>query len=366
MSNNPFMSIFPLHNIYNYSNSNIHTSTNYNSIVGSGYVSVISNVSINNPSNTLNTAISNLFRYGILQRNISENFHTRNNHTHHTHNTEQLPFDNQQPIEQPTEHQTTVPLVVSTSLTDDDQITTYNAIEPSTVQEQVIENSSSIENISSIENSSSIESTFNLCASSNIMNTIAYKSIYRNCGWYSKSTLIISYIKGGDVRCYQCYNMVKYNDIEYAKIIFLNTVNINKYKKKITLQTKYNNEQSVLAINNQLYLDPVVCVCTNCCKDNITLNKLPKYAPRSYSDLLSDYILNEQYELITNDITTIYNNNKFNIINDKINYLNFNLNEKQIILNNLVNRNNNLTNNINLEIEKFTLLNKQYLNNTEI
>ena len=145
---------------------------------------------------------------------------------------------------------------------------------------------------------------------------------------------------------------------------------MNKYKHNLRNILNYTEQQqSTVAIHNKLHISPVLCICKNCVNENVLSNKLPKYAPRSYGDMLSDYILNEKFDLITTDITTIYNNsnsNNINIINDRINYLKININEKQNILNNLINKNDKLTTNIDLEIEKFNLLNIQYINNNEI
>ena len=202
----------------------------------------------------------------------------------------------------------------------------------------------------------------------NTVNISAHKTIYHNYGWYNKNNFILRYIKNNNTRCYQCYNMIEYINIEYVKLVFSN--NVNKYKHNLRNILNYTEQQqSTVAIHNKLHISPVLCICKNCVNENVLSNKLPKYAPRSYGDMLSDYILNEKFDLITTDITTIYNNsnsNNINIINDRINYLKININEKQNILNNLINKNDKLTTNIDLEIEKFNLLNIQYINNNEI
>ena len=202
----------------------------------------------------------------------------------------------------------------------------------------------------------------------NTVNISAHKTIYHNYGWYNKNNFILRYIKNNNTRCYQCYNMIEYINIEYVKLVFSN--NVNKYKHNLRNILNYTEQQqSTVAIHNKLHISPVLCICKNCVNENVLSNKLPKYAPRSYGDMLSDYILNEKFDLITTDITTIYNNsnsNNINIINNRINYLKININEKQNILNNLINKNDKLTTNIDLEIEKFNLLNIQYINNNEI
>ena len=198
----------------------------------------------------------------------------------------------------------------------------------------------------------------------NNANYDAVKIIYINYGWYVKSASILPYMKTHSARCYQCYNIITYNNLEYSKI-FTNNEKIHKYNN-IYAHLHIYKKHSLNAIKNQEKILQLICICTDCYNSNINLNKLPKYAPKHYGDLLADYILNEKFELITNDIETIYNNNNLMIINDKINYLKVNMNEKQQMLNNLINKNAILINNVDLEIEKFQILNQQYINNNEL
>jgi hypothetical protein len=130
--------------------------------------------------------------------------------------------------------------------------------------------------------------------------------------------------------------------------------------KQTIINTKHITEKNING-----YISCLSCLCKTCCNTNKTLDIFPKIAPKSYSDILADYILNERFDLIANDILKI-NKTKMNIINDKINYLKFNLNEKTAILNNLVNENQKLSNNLDLEVEKFKILNEQYCKNKEL
>ena len=110
----------------------------------------------------------------------------------------------------------------------------------------------------------------------------------------------------------------------------------------------------------------IVCICLSCYNENISLNKLPKYAPKSYSDILSDYILNEKFELILCDIENIYNTKHLNMMKTKITYLQLCVSEKQNIINNLISQNNKLTQNINTEIDKYKILNQHSITNAEL
>lgn len=199
----------------------------------------------------------------------------------------------------------------------------------------------------------------------NLTNTTYMNIVYRNCGWYLKSKTILKYLNNNQARCYQCYNMIDYENIMYSRILS-------------------NNDNNIKLIGN------IICLCKICCDANINnvnhfnhtndtnttniknnnsnktiIKSTPKYAPKNYSDILADYILNNKIDLIINDIEKI-GQKEINAVEDKINYLKFNINEKQVILNSLANQNKKLTENLDLEVEKFKLLNKQYSQNKEL
>ena len=187
---------------------------------------------------------------------------------------------------------------------------------------------------------------------SSIIKNVGTDTIYRNRGWYNKTKFILKHMNNNIAICFQCYNSIEYKDIEYSRIIFL-----NDSKKKDTGKDKGKD-------NITGYIS---CLCKSCCNiiNNITNNNIPKLAPKTYGDIIADYVLNERFDLITIDIEKM-NQIKMNIINDKIKYLKFNMNEKNVILNNLENENNKLSNNLDLEVEKFKILNEQYAKNKEL
>lgn len=208
------------------------------------------------------------------------------------------------------------------------------------------------------------------CNISGIVKNIATDTIYRNRGWYNKTKLILKYMKDNIAICFQCYNSVEYKYIEYSRILFNdidnknNTINntiLNDKKKKkhnITKNITHNIAQNIA----QNIIGYVSCLCQACCKIS---NTIPKLAPKTYGDIIADYILNERFDLIAIDIEKI-NQTKMDIIDDKIKYLKFNLNEKNVILNNLTNENEKLSNNLDLEVEKYKILNEQYSKNKEL
>lgn len=174
-----------------------------------------------------------------------------------------------------------------------------------------------------------------------IIDNVANVSIiYRNRGWFVKSKNIIKYLVNNTARCFQCYDMIDYKNIMYSRILAGNS-----------------------GVSDGI--GGVICLCKNCCDVEKTNNQIPKMAPKIYSDILADYILNERFDLIANDIEKV-GNKKIDIIEDRINYMKLNINEKTVILNNLVNQNNKLTENLELEVDKFELLNKQYTQNKEL
>lgn len=188
---------------------------------------------------------------------------------------------------------------------------------------------------------------------SSIITNVAKDTIYRNNGWYNKNKVILKYLNDNNImRCFQCYNSIEYKYIEYSRIIFFNDDN----KKK----TNKNNSQ--INHNQTGYIS---CLCQSCCNVSKISNTTPKLAPKTYGDIIADYILNERFDLIAIDIEKM-NQSKMDIIDDKIKYLKFNLNEKNVILNNLVNENDKLSNNLDLEVEKFKILNEQYCKNKEL
>jgi len=168
--------------------------------------------------------------------------------------------------------------------------------------------------------------------------------------------------------CFQCYNSIEYKDIEYSRIIFFDNVtnknkSLNTTNAVNTTTTKNIKQQNHNSTHN--ITGYISCLCKSCCKISDTMLNIPKSAPKTYGDIIADYILNERFDLIALDIEKM-NQTKMDIIDDKIKYLKFNLNEKNIILNNLTNENKTLSNNLDLEVEKYKILNEQYSKNKEL
>lgn len=186
----------------------------------------------------------------------------------------------------------------------------------------------------------------------NIVKSLTNNILYKNRGWYNKSKYIIKYLNNNTSRCFQCYNIIEYANIEYSKIFTIN-------------ETKISKPYSAIGNITGIGIDNIICLCTLCCENNNKQCIIPKIAPKTYSDVLADYIIYDRSDLIACDIGIIHTM-QMDIILKKINYLQFNLNEKTVILNNLINENDKLSNNIDLEIEKYKILSVQRTKNKDI
>ena len=204
---------------------------------------------------------------------------------------------------------------------------------------------------------------------SSIIKNVATDTIYRNRGWYNKTKFILKHMNNNIAICFQCYNSIEYKDIEYSRIIFFD--NLTNKNKSLNTTNAVNTPTTVNTTNTKNHSSAhnitgyISCLCKSCCKISDTMLNIPKSAPKTYGDIIADYILNERFDLIAIDIEKI-NQTQMDIIDDKIKYLKFNLNEKNVILNNLVNENDRLSNNLDLEVEKYKILNVQCSKNKEL
>ena len=233
----------------------------------------------------------------------------------------------------------------------------YHNINHSNIVSNVsnVSTTSIISGLSGVVDSSTVMNNTNTSPNMhNVIKNVANATLYRNSGWFNKAKVIVKHLHKNAARCFQCYDMIEYKDITYSRILNNNDSNNQK-------DTKRNIDYT----NNQNIIGNIICLCKNCVNSNKVADVLPKTAPKSYSDILADYILNERFDLISDDIEKLHKK-KMDIIDDKINYLKFNINEKKVILNNLINQNNKLSNNIELEVEKYKILNEQHIKNKEL
>lgn len=163
---------------------------------------------------------------------------------------------------------------------------------------------------------------------------------FKSKGWFNISRNITKYLKNGLARCLQCYNTKRFNQITYVRI--LNVIAIDN------------------AFNNADTFDRVICICNDCVMQINQSNGTVKSAPRNYHDVLLDYLIHEQFDLLLTDIGNVQKSDTGSSLNltklqEKIDYMRFNINEKTVLLNNLTNENEKLSKNLDIEIEKHKL-----------
>jgi hypothetical protein len=173
----------------------------------------------------------------------------------------------------------------------------------------------------------------------------------KSIGWFPKTKSIIKYMHEGHSRCFECYIPVIYENIHYSRIITnynrqSNTGDLIKTLDELTNFERYYK---------------LVCICKDCfqIKDKF------KFAPKTYGDIISDFFISDKIDILADDLDK-FNCDKLQILLDKINYLLFNYNEKLTIHNSLVAENARLKNNLDMEIEKFKILNEHKSKNQEL
>lgn len=196
-----------------------------------------------------------------------------------------------------------------------------------------------------------IQNTINLT-----INKFKRDLAFKAHGWYHKNPHILKYLGSkSSARCIQCYNMTHYDDISYSRIISMNNTNTTN----TTNTTNEYNNSSV-----------IVCICSNCAMNSVgngndgKMNKI-KMAPKTYGDILADYILHGRYDLICLDIDKS-SQKDINKLDEQIHLLKFNINEKKVIINKLQHENEILARNIDMEIDKFNKLTEHKNKNKEL
>lgn len=154
-------------------------------------------------------------------------------------------------------------------------------------------------------------------------------NMFKINGWFKASRNVTKYLKNGLAKCLHCYIRKQFNQQSYVRILNV---------------TENSGSES---------FDRVVCICNDCVSKINQCNGKVKQAPRTYHDVLLDYLINEKYDLLLSNIEKI--GGSLNGLQEKIDYLRFNINEKVVLLNNLTNENEKLSKNLDIEIEKHKL-----------
>lgn len=181
---------------------------------------------------------------------------------------------------------------------------------------------------------------------SNINNEMAFK----NHGWFNMSIYITKYINTRNdagiriARCLFCYITKPTNQHSYSRIL-------------------NNSDNFPLFPNN---FDRVICVCNTCTKQIEQGNIKMKNAPRNVHEVLLDYLINEQFDLLLSELEKLGKNTMMHNLRTSIEYMRFNINEKVVLLNNLKNENEKLSKNLDIEIEKHKLFFEHKNKNNEL
>lgn len=157
-------------------------------------------------------------------------------------------------------------------------------------------------------------------------------------GWYLKDNYLKKNIGTNTLLCLNCFEYCLYENIMYSKIL-----QINK-DKKIAL---------------------FYCVC-NTCYEKIKVDEtLFIKAPTNIKIVWELYFKMSKIDALHHDLKIIFQNDSKEL--DKFIYqYKFDLNEKLAIINCLKNENNKLSANLELEIEKFKILENQKIQNDKL
>ena len=200
-------------------------------------------------------------------------------------------------------------------------------------------------------------------------------NLIRNHGWFAKSKSICKFLiqrvdanqcEKSEVkptaRCFECYELVGFEDIGYSRII-------NNYNRGYAGSGNGINSNS--GIENVKILEKELSgfekyyklsvICSRCVSSKTEF----KNAPKTYSDIISDFLIQDKLDILAADLGKI-GCQKLDQLNDSIVKSLFNYNEKQIILNHIVKENDNLKRNLDMEIEKHKILSEYKSKNREL
>jgi hypothetical protein len=199
-------------------------------------------------------------------------------------------------------------------------------------------------------------------------------NLIRNNGWFSKNKSISKYLvrrvdgehcdEGNassriivpTARCFECYEFVGFENIAYSRII-------SNYNRCTATATGGIENDKIQMINlsgfEKYYKISVICSRCVSCKTEF------KNAPKTYGDIISDFLINDKLAILADDLGKI-GCQKLEVLNNSIVTLLFNYNEKQIMLNHIVKENDNLKRNLEMEIEKHKILSEYKSKNREL
>ena len=196
-------------------------------------------------------------------------------------------------------------------------------------------------------------------------------NLIRNGGWFAKTkgilklliqrpvvetnndSIIMNHISP-TARCFECYELVRYDEIGFSRII-------SNYNRSCNNTSTSNNKIQVSDLQGFEKYYKLSVICTRCVSRKTEF----KNAPRNYGDIVADLLINDKLHVLADDLRTIGSNKLEEIDNAIVNGL-FNCNEKQIMLNHINKENECLRRNLDMEIEKHKVLSEYKSKNREL
>ena len=184
--------------------------------------------------------------------------------------------------------------------------------------------------------------------------------LIKSCGWFLKNKSILKYLvrqedSAPTARCFECYKLIGFEDIEYSRII-------SNYKQGVCAGmdagVRIGASQELIGFEKYYKLS---VLCSHCVSSLATF----KTAPKTYGDVIADLLIRDKLAILAADISKI-GCAKLENVNESIVKALFNYNEKQIMLIHIGKENDNLKRNLEMEIEKHRILSEYKSKNREL
>lgn len=157
-------------------------------------------------------------------------------------------------------------------------------------------------------------------------------------GWYAKDNYLKKHLEQQKSVCLLCFDYNYYDDIRYSKILQMNKDN------KISF---------------------IYCIC-NLCYNKISLDQnLFIKAPLNIKSVWEIFFEKGKLDCLLNDLKKLFRNDLVEL-DKQIHQYKFDHNEKLTVINCLQNENKKLSMNLDIEIEKYKLLEQQKIENEKI
>ena len=202
----------------------------------------------------------------------------------------------------------------------------------------------------------------------------------KSSGWFPKNRGIMKYLMVRNIegenkllataRCFQCYELVGYGDISHSRIM-------NSYSHSYSHSHNHNHNSGFTGLGagagisdrklpseSLNIIEKHYKLAVICCQCAASLEVI-KHAPRTYGDIIIDYLVNDKHDILEDDLQRT-GNTKLGLLSEKIIQSLFNYNEKQLMMNHIVKENEALKRNLDMEIEKHKMLSEYKSKNKEM